>query len=213
MARQPTGQIIEQGEGRTYRRLRFTAYGKRHLVSLGVVTQREAEKESRGVLADVERGTWQPPQVIEASEQPQMPTFHQFAEQWWELKRGQITEGTRADYRTRLLVHLIPYFGEMPLDAITLDAVERFMAEKIADGLSARTVNMQMTLLAAILERAVERELIPRNPAKGKGRRVRERAPQRSYWTTLGGSRRCWTPLASWTAKRPPTASTSSAGR
>jgi integrase len=36
----------------------------------------------------------------------------------------------------------------------------------------------------AILERAVERELIARNPARGKGRRVRERAPTRSYLDT-----------------------------
>ncbi len=41
-----------------------------------------------------------------------------------------------------------------------------------------------MTLLAAILEGAVERELIPRNPARGRKRRVRERAPRRSYLET-----------------------------
>jgi hypothetical protein len=37
---------------------------------------------------------------------------------------------------------------------------------------------------AAVLESAVERELIPRNPAKGRGRRVRERAPRRTYLET-----------------------------
>ena len=60
------------------------------------------------------------------------------------------------------------------------------MAEKITKGLSPRTVNMQTTLLGAILERAVERELLQRNPARGKGRRVRERAPQRSYLDNAG---------------------------
>ncbi|HST33542.1 MAG TPA: site-specific integrase [Solirubrobacteraceae bacterium] len=43
---------------------------------------------------------------------------------------------------------------------------------------------MTVTLLGAILESAVERELIARNPAKGKGRRVRERTPRRSYLET-----------------------------
>ena len=71
----------------------------------------------------------------------------------------------------------------MRLDAITFDTVERYIAAKLAatPPLSARSVNMTVTLLAAILESAVERELIDRNPAKGKGRRVRERTPRRSY--------------------------------
>jgi integrase len=43
---------------------------------------------------------------------------------------------------------------------------------------------MTMTLLGAILEGAVERETIPRNPARGRGRRVRERMPHRSYLET-----------------------------
>jgi integrase len=45
---------------------------------------------------------------------------------------------------------------------------------------------MTVTLLGAILERAVERDLVARNPAKGKGRRVRERAPTRSYLDAAG---------------------------
>lgn len=44
--------------------------------------------------------------------------------------------------------------------------------------------NMTVILLGAILEGAVERELIARNPARGRGRRVRERTPRRSYLDT-----------------------------
>lgn len=50
----------EGRDGLTYRALRFTAYGKRRYVSLGVVSAATAESELRQVLADVERGTWQP---------------------------------------------------------------------------------------------------------------------------------------------------------
>jgi integrase len=90
-------------------------------------------------------------------------------------------------YTWRLEVHLVPYFGAMALDAITFDTVESYIAAKLADEehpLSARSINMTLTLLAAILETAMERELITRNPAKGKGRRARERAPKRSYLET-----------------------------
>ena len=49
--------------------------------------------------------------------------------------------------------------------------------------LSPTSINKTITRLGQILEVAVERELIPRNPAKvgGKRRHVKERAPVRSY--------------------------------
>jgi len=59
MARKATGAVVEHTckDGRTYRSLRFTAYGKRRYVSLGSVSAGDAERELRHVLADVERGT------------------------------------------------------------------------------------------------------------------------------------------------------------
>jgi integrase len=189
MARPATGKVIEHHgrDGRTYRSLRFTAYGKRRYMSLGAVTAGEAGRELRHVLADVERGTWTAPAMIEAPQEPEpIPTFHQYAEEWWIRNARRFAARTREDYRWRLESHLLPYFAEMRLDAITFDAVERYIAAKLAGSppLSPRSINMTVTLLAAILEGAVERELIARNPAKGKGRRVRERTPQRSYLET-----------------------------
>lgn len=191
MARSTTGSVIEhQGrDGRTYRSLRFTAYGKRRRVPLGPVSAAEAQSALRHAIADIERGVWQPPTaIVPPSEPGPVPTFHEYAAEWWIRHESQITAGTQADYRWRLEVHLLDYFGELPLDAITFDTVERYIAEKLGgdDPLSPRSINMQVTLLAAILETALERELIARNPAKGKGRRVRERAPQRSYLDAAG---------------------------
>jgi len=189
MARPATGNVIDhQGtDGRTYRALRFTAYDKRRYVSLGPVTAGEAERELRHVLADVERGTWTPRAGVEAPPAPEpIPTFHQYAEEWWTRNEGRFSSRTREDYRWRLESHLLPFFAELPLDTITFDAVERYIAAKLAATLplSPRSINMTVTLLAAILEGAVERELIARNPAKGQGRRVRERAPKRSHLET-----------------------------
>lgn len=189
MARRATGKVIEHHgrDGRTYRSLRFTAYGKRRYVSLGAVTAGEAGRELRHVLADVERGTWTPPAAIEPPPEPELsPTFHQYAEQWWLRSERQIAANTRANYRWRLETHLLPFFGGLRLDQITFDQVECYIAGKLAEDspLSPRSINMTVTLLGAILEGAVERELIARNPAKGRGRRVRERAPRRSYLET-----------------------------
>jgi integrase len=213
MARQATGRIIEHRgkDGRIYRALRFTAYGQRRFVTLGTAKLAEAEAELRHVLADVERGKWQPPRVEPPPEAKPLPSFHQYAEQWWLRVEKQLAPKTREDYRWRLEKHLLDYFGRMRLDAITIAVVEDYIAAKLAEGeriraaqadgkpltekvtdrrgrtferplqpLSARSINMTVTLLGAILESAVERELIGRNPARGRGRRVRERAPARS---------------------------------
>src|ERR1019366_9486290 len=56
---------------------------------------------------------------------------------------------TQEDYRWRLERHLLPYFAEMPLDAITFDAVERYIGAKLdtTQPLSPRSINMTVTLL------------------------------------------------------------------
>jgi integrase len=167
--------------------MRFTAYGKRRYVSLGPVTKAEAERELRHVLADVERGLWRPARVADAPLEPEpLPTFHEYAEDWWLRHERHLRPKTQSDYRWRLEKHLLPFFKDHTLDDITFDTVERYIAAKLAenDPLSARSINMTVILLGAILEGAVERELISRNPAKGRGRRVRERTPQRSYLET-----------------------------
>jgi len=187
--RPATGQIVEcyGKDGRVYRGLRFTAGGKRRYISLGPVALAEAERELRHVLADVERGIWQPsPRSYSSSATEELPTFHEYAEDWWLRHERHFRPKTQSDYRWRLEKHLLPFFKDYPLDAITFDAVERYIAAKLAEDrpLSARSINMTVILLGAILEGAVERELISRNPAKGRGRRVRERAPRRSYLDT-----------------------------
>ncbi len=189
MARKATGAVVEHvaQDGRVYRSLRFTAYGKRRFISLGVVSDQEAQRELRHVMADVERGAWQPTLDPRPPVEPlRVPTFHEFAEQWWLRNEKQLRPSTRTDYRWRLEKHLLPYFADMPLTKITYDTVERYIAAKLAEDepLSARSINMTLTLMAAILEGAVERELISRNPAKGKSRRAREREPKRSYLDT-----------------------------
>jgi integrase len=186
MARPTVGAVIEhEGKnGRIYRSLRFMAYGKRRHIALGPVRAAEAERELRHVVADVERGTWKPRSgVTPPPEAKRCLAFHEFSAEWWVRVEKELAESTRADYRWPLEVHLLDFFADMRLNEITFDTVERYIAAKLAEEkpLSSRSINMTVTLLGSILERAVERELIPRNPARGRDRRVRERAPTRSY--------------------------------
>ena len=79
----------EGRDGLTYRSLRFTAYGKRRRVPLGPVSESDAEIALRHTLADVERGVWKPPAVVEPPREAEpVPSFHEFAEEWWTLTRA-----------------------------------------------------------------------------------------------------------------------------
>jgi integrase len=185
MARPAKGTILEHAtkDGRVTRTLRFYVNGRRERVALGVVSREEAERQLGYVMADVERGAWKP--ATPPPESPgTVPTFHDYADDWWGMREPDLAENTRLDYRWRLECHLIPFFGEMPLTDITPAVVKRYIAEKLRedDPLSPRSINMTVILLGAILEAAVEDELIARNPAKGK--RARERAPVRTMLDT-----------------------------
>ena len=188
MARKPTGQVIEDPRRPGVFGLRFRAYGKRCYQGLGRVSLGEAEVQLRHVLADVERGIWQPPAHAPEPEAPrEIPTFHEFASEWWGAKKCELRPNTVADYEWRLSNHLLPHFAWQRLSRITVQEVDRYRQAKVREGvLSAESINKTLTMLAAVLEQAVEYELIERNPAIGKRRRLRTSKPRRSYLDSAG---------------------------
>ena len=142
------------------------------------------------MLADVRRGIWQPPAAPTAAPEPrQMPTFHEFASEWFaaqKLEGGRKGKGLSragvADLEWRLSVHLLPFFAAKRLDDITVEDVDRYRRAKGAESrIGTTSINKTLTTLAAVLEVAVEYELIGRNPAKGKRRRLPSKKPARSW--------------------------------
>jgi integrase len=191
MARPATGTIVERraADGQINRTLRFYALGRRRTVPLGPVSRTEAQRELEFVMADVARGLWTPATIEAPPHRPEIPIFHEFAEQWWLLHEQEWRPKTTHDYRWKLESHLIPFFGGQRMDKITVADVEQYAASKLAarpKPLSPRSINATIALLAQILEAAVDRELMTRNPARGRGRKVRERPPVRSYLETAG---------------------------
>src|SRR5690242_17440205 len=99
MAKAATGGVVEKSTARgTSYALRFRALGKRQFIHLGYAsegwTRARAESELDNVLADVRRGQWQPPPdpAAEATAVREIPTFHQFASEWF---ADQKVEGGR----------------------------------------------------------------------------------------------------------------------
>jgi integrase len=188
MPRRATGQVVERQltGGRVFA-LRFRAYGKRRYLTLGTVeegwSRTRAEEELANVLADVRRGIWRPDVRQEAAEPVPEPSFHEFASEWLAGLRSEgLSENTLKDYTWQLCNHLLPFFAQHRLSEISIAEVDRYRQEKVREGeVSATSINKTITRLAQILEVAVERELIDRNPARGKRRRLKERRPERTW--------------------------------
>lgn len=184
MARQATGAVVEKQTQRgTSYALRFRALGTRQFVHLGYDdegwTRRRADDELVVVMAQVRRGAWRPPEPPPVVEVKADPTFHEFASEWLAARRGELRPATVAEYTWSLSNHLLPFFAEHRLSQITVQQVDRYRQAKVREGaLAPVSINKTLTRLAQVLEVAVEYELIDRNPATGRRRRVKAPKPR-----------------------------------
>ena len=124
-----------------------------------------------------------PPAPDPGPEQPRDPTFHVFASEWLAARKPELRPRTVADYEWALSYHLLPFFRDHRLTAITVAEVDRFKSAKLREGkLGAAQVNKVLKLLAQIIDMAIEYELIHRaNPARGRRRRVKVSKPRRTW--------------------------------
>jgi integrase len=209
MARKTTGTLVPPKNEESAWAIRFSAYGKRRYEVLGTAEEgwnrSKAEAALRHVLADVERGIWKPRERQVPDAPPEVPTFHEFASEWFEDAEAGWSESTKVDYRWRLSKHLLPYFAKHRLSAITVEEVDRYRRGKVRESqelreareaqaklpkekrksvprpLSNGTINKTIRLLAVILEQAVEYDHLLRNPAHGRKRLLKESKPPRTF--------------------------------
>jgi integrase len=146
------------------------------------MTSAVARQELDAILVDVRRGVWQP-MTSRASDAPkQAPTFHEFASEWFDRRtHAGLSARTIEHSQWCLSDHLLPAFSKLRLDEIDAAAIDAFTARKARGGLSASSINRLVQVLAAILADAVEYDLIARNPAASKRRRLAASKPRRTY--------------------------------
>ncbi len=225
MARPVTGSLkVEQQVDGTLRfRLRFTADGKRETLMLheqrdcdcgcrGGWSERTGRVELKNLLARIEAGIWERPQVKPPVEKQfvGVPTFHEYASYWLQAKlegligEKPISENTHAGYRTMLSRHLLPFFGRYRLDEIDKELCAAFRKHKIKEAhelekaldagadlrdernrklvpLGPASIRNLLSCLGAILEEAVEDDLIPVNYARSKRLKVHVPKPKRTF--------------------------------
>jgi integrase len=122
----------------------------------------------------------------EPLEAVQVPTFAAHAAEWLERKKSTLKSfGVTQGNVNRSLV---PAFGKMALDVITVGDVNRWIGKKRAT-LKPSTVQRELNTFNAIMNDAVRNGLIDRNPAtwadKIKGVEARQRFVTEQEWKTI----------------------------
>jgi integrase len=165
------------GAVRQYRSGRWTASyrapdGEEHRAPETFDTKKEAETWLSQVEADLSRGDWRDPNAGKVS-------FEEYALQW--VAERSLAATTESLYRQLLKKHILPTFGAWDLDEITAPRVRTWRAERLS-ATGPTVVAKSYRLVKAILETAVDDELIRRNPCRIKGA-GKESAPERPIAT------------------------------
>jgi integrase len=94
-------------------------------------------------------------------------TFRDAGEEWLRYvkhERGR-KPSTLVDYRSALNAHLNPAFGDIPLEQITTETIEAWIASKLEEGaLSRRSLQKLVVLLNGIFRRSRKLWKLPINP-------------------------------------------------
>lgn len=130
----------------------------------------------------ISRGDWTAPSVRaehgrRAQDARRANVFRHYATAWLD-GRHDLRPTTRTSYQTALDRHLLPAFGETPVDEVTTEAVRSWFA-----GYGSKTPTARAhayAVLSGIMSQAVDDGLLPRNPCriKGAGRTKVQREPE-----------------------------------
>ena len=129
-------------------RVRRAVYGK---------TRKEAADKLADLIAKTSAGI---PLATESW------TVAGYAAHWLQnVARPRLKPATFMSYRESLRLHILPTLGRVKVQALRPDQVRTLLAHKVAEGLSARSVQIVHGTLRTMLGEAVRDEVITRNPA------------------------------------------------
>ncbi|MFF7735519.1 tyrosine-type recombinase/integrase [Streptomyces sp. NPDC007984] len=133
--------------------------GQRYTAPETFETRSDAQDWLNLVRADIERDVWRDPNAGAVN-------FEKYALRWVE-ERG-LAPTTLDRYDGLLHLHILPAFGGKNLDEITSPSVRTWRAERLK-ATGATTVAKSYRLLKAILQTAVDDDLLRSNPCRIKG--------------------------------------------
>lgn len=151
--------VTRNGKEYTYWEARVTTgrdpgTGKQIQRSFTGKTQKEVREKMQAAAVAVNEGTYTAPQRL---------TVGQWADIWMRDYTGSLKPSTTAIYRNNLNNHIKPALGAVRLTDLHPHTVQGFING--LTGLSAASIRLAYKNLHAVLQKAVELDYIPRNPA------------------------------------------------
>jgi integrase len=137
----------------------------------------------------------------------EIPVFGAFAEEWLSQCVGgsSLTESQIESDKSIVQNHLLPFFAELHLHEVTVRLIDRYKAQKKIErhqygtGYSAKSINNHLSVLHRIFDKAIEYNLVEKNPITRRAwmRRDRMSEDTRNWWTPAD-ERKALTVLDSW---------------
>jgi integrase len=144
-------------DGRQVQKKLGPAWTERGRPAAGYLTKRVAEDWLRSTLEQSRRETLPGLVRTGATFADAAAEFLRYAEQ----DRG-CKPSTLRDYRSNLEAHLLPAFGDLPLESVTPAAIDAWRAT--LTGLSSRTKNKLLVVMGGVMRRAQHVWGLPANP-------------------------------------------------
>jgi integrase len=118
-------------------------------------------------------------QVLREAQQPARPvvptttTVEDYASRWLGIAAAQTKPRTHASYEQLLRVHILPTLGSVRVRELRRGRIKAFLSTKRDAGLARNTVRLILATLRAMLQAAVDDEVLLANPARRLGRSLR----------------------------------------
>ncbi|MHB8695418.1 MAG: tyrosine-type recombinase/integrase [Solirubrobacteraceae bacterium] len=126
----------------------------------GFFREREAKAALAQILVDARAGISQ--------QRRTGVSFAEAAEDWYGhgMLERDWSPSTKADYRSALIAHLVPAFGDLSIEKITPARIERFRNDAVRDsGMSRRNANRLLAITHAVFVHACAYHGLKENPA------------------------------------------------
>ncbi|MEU1600418.1 tyrosine-type recombinase/integrase [Streptomyces sp. NPDC005708] len=153
------GSVRQLKSGRWQVRYPDPSTGQLRSAEETYAAKRAAEVALTHIEADISRGQWADPEAGKVF-------FGEYAAAW--LKDRKLAARSRERNESVIRLHLLPTFGARPLSSITTAQVRAWRTECLTRT-GEPTVVKAYQIMRAILNTAVDDELIRRNPCRVKG--------------------------------------------
>lgn len=130
--------------------------GKRKQRRLSASTKRELQEQVTAMLHAAKSGAYVAPTG---------QLLREYLIGWLAGHKSQIRETTYRSYEQLIRIHVLPKLGNVPLQKLTASALEAFYADRLASGLSPRTVQYLHRVIRTALQHAFRLGTVVRNVA------------------------------------------------